>query len=56
LLIASAALLSLFYIVCPSWSCPFGKVLVAIRDAESRARFLATGRALQGGGGSSSLP
>src|SRR3954462_653638 len=41
LLIASAALLSLFYIVCRILvGARFGKVLVAIRDAESRARFL----------------
>jgi urea transport system permease protein len=41
LLIASAALLSIFYLVCRVLvGARFGKVLVAIRDAESRARFL----------------
>jgi urea transport system permease protein len=41
LLIASAVLLSLFYLVCRLLvGARFGKVLVAIRDAESRARFL----------------
>jgi len=41
LLIASAALLSLFYLACRLLvGARFGKVLVAIRDAESRARFL----------------
>jgi urea transport system permease protein len=41
LLIASGALLSLFYIACRILvGARFGKVLVAIRDAESRARFL----------------
>jgi urea transport system permease protein len=41
LLIASAVLLSLFYVVCRVLvGARFGKVLVAIRDAESRTRFL----------------
>jgi urea transport system permease protein len=41
LLIASATLLSLFYLACRLLvGARFGKVLVAIRDAESRARFL----------------
>jgi len=41
LLIASAALLSVFYLACRLLvGARFGKVLVAIRDAESRARFL----------------
>jgi urea transport system permease protein len=41
LLIASASLLSVFYLACRLLvGARFGKVLVAIRDAESRARFL----------------
>jgi len=41
LLIASAAFLSLFFLYCGHLTrSRFGKVLVAIRDAESRARFL----------------
>ena len=41
LLLASAALLSGFYLFCQRMTrSRFGKVLVAVRDAESRARFL----------------
>nr|WP_298687257.1 urea ABC transporter permease subunit UrtC [uncultured Dongia sp.] len=41
LLLASAALLSGFYLFCRRMTrSRFGKVLVAVRDAESRARFL----------------
>jgi len=41
LMLASAVLLSLFYLLCRLLiRSRFGKVLVAVRDAESRARFL----------------